>query len=114
MKLDGISVYTKDYWFNVRKSNTEPIIRLKIEATREEKGASLELTETENQIIQFLLIEGPKTAPEVERKIEKTREHTARLMKKLWQEGFIERDTHRIPFVYRVNEKLKERLEAMA
>ncbi len=32
MKLDGISVYTKDYWFNVRKSNTEPIVRLKIEA----------------------------------------------------------------------------------
>jgi hypothetical protein len=83
---------------------------LKIEATREEKGSSVELTETENQIIQFLLTGGPKTAPEVERKIEKTREHTARLMKKLWQEGFIERDTHRIPFIYRANEKLKERI----
>lgn len=36
MELDGISVYTKDYWFNVRKSNTEPIVRLKVEATNNE------------------------------------------------------------------------------
>ena len=33
MFLDGVSVYTKDYWFNLRKSNTQPVIRLKIEAT---------------------------------------------------------------------------------
>jgi len=33
MFLDGISVYARDYWFNVRKSNTQPLIRLKIEAT---------------------------------------------------------------------------------
>lgn len=33
MLLDGVSVYAKDYWFNVRKSNTQPLIRLKIEAT---------------------------------------------------------------------------------
>ena len=32
MELDGVSVYTHGYWFNVRKSNTEPIVRLKIEA----------------------------------------------------------------------------------
>ena len=59
------------------------------------------LTETENIILQFLLSEGPKTAREVEAKIEKTREHTARLMKKLWQEGYVERETHKIPFTYR-------------
>ncbi len=31
-KIDGISVYGKDFWFNVRKSNTEPLVRLNIEA----------------------------------------------------------------------------------
>jgi len=92
-----------------RTKTPEPV---KVETLREEKSATVQLTETENQIVQFLLNEGPKTAPEVEKKIEKTREHTARLMKKLWQEGFIERDTHRIPFIYRANEKLKERPEA--
>ena len=84
---------------------------LKIDITGEEKKPSIELTETENQIIQFLLDDGPKAAPVVEKKIEKTREHTARLMKKLWEEGFIERDTHKIPFIYRANDRLKEDLK---
>jgi DNA-binding MarR family transcriptional regulator len=65
-------------------------------------------TETEMIILQFLMTEGAKTAPEVEHKIGKTREHTARLMKKLWQEGYIERDTHRIPYIYRINENFKK------
>jgi phosphomannomutase len=31
-KLDGVSVEFPDYWFNVRPSNTEPLIRLRLEA----------------------------------------------------------------------------------
>jgi len=31
-KLDGITVTYKDWWFNVRGSNTEPVIRLNLEA----------------------------------------------------------------------------------
>ncbi|MFW5852439.1 MAG: phosphomannomutase/phosphoglucomutase [Nanoarchaeota archaeon] len=35
-ELDGITVEFADYWFNIRKSNTEPLLRLRIEAdTRE-------------------------------------------------------------------------------
>ena len=30
--LDGITVDLKDWWFNVRKSNTEPLLRLNLEA----------------------------------------------------------------------------------
>ncbi len=31
-KLDGLRIEFKDWWFNVRKSNTEPLIRLNLEA----------------------------------------------------------------------------------
>jgi phosphomannomutase len=31
-KLDGVSVDFEDHWFNVRPSNTEPLIRLRLEA----------------------------------------------------------------------------------
>ena len=31
-ELDGISVEYADWWFNVRASNTEPLIRLNVEA----------------------------------------------------------------------------------
>ncbi len=30
--LDGVTVQYKDWWFNVRKSNTEPLLRLNLEA----------------------------------------------------------------------------------
>ncbi len=32
IKLDGVSIFYPDWWFNLRKSNTEPLIRLNIEA----------------------------------------------------------------------------------
>ncbi len=35
-KLDGVSVTYPDFWFNVRGSNTEPKIRLNLEATSQE------------------------------------------------------------------------------
>jgi hypothetical protein len=79
----------------------------KIQVIKGEGQLFSKSTETEMIILQFLMTGGAKTAPEVEHKIGKTREHTARLMKKLWQEGYIERDTHQIPYVYRVTEKLK-------
>jgi len=34
--IDGLSVYYDDYWFNVRKSNTEPLIRVNAEANTKE------------------------------------------------------------------------------
>jgi phosphomannomutase len=35
-KLDGISVEFEDCWFNVRPSNTEPLLRLRLEARSRE------------------------------------------------------------------------------
>lgn len=77
----------------------------------EQKPTSTSLTSTEDQIIQILLSEGAKSAPEIEKRIGKTREHTSRLMKKLWQQGYIERDTHAIPFIYRPTKELKMKVQ---
>jgi len=38
--LDGLSIEFEDWWFNVRKSNTEPLIRLNIEASTAEDMAT--------------------------------------------------------------------------
>ncbi len=35
-KLDGVSVEFPDFWFNVRPSNTEPLLRLRLEARSSE------------------------------------------------------------------------------
>jgi phosphomannomutase len=31
-RLDGLSVAFEDFWFNLRPSNTEPLLRLRVEA----------------------------------------------------------------------------------
>ena len=31
-ELDGLSIHAKDYWFNIRKSNTESLLRLNVES----------------------------------------------------------------------------------
>lgn len=34
--LDGLSITGEDWWLNLRKSNTEPLIRLNVEASSKE------------------------------------------------------------------------------
>lgn len=69
------------------------------------------LTETELSVLEMLASEGPKTAPEIKGRIKLSREHTARLMKKLYEEGYLERDTGKIPFEYHVKEELGKLLK---
>ena len=66
------------------------------------------LTDTEKQILTILVKQGEKTAPEIEKIIDKTREHTSRLMKKLFRDGFVNRNARKIPYVYKANNDLIE------
>jgi len=85
-----------------------PVPETKIEAVipiKREKALA-PLTETELSVLDLLATEGAKTAPEVRDKIKLTREHTARLMKKLYEAGYLERDTRKIPYAYRVKKEM--------
>ncbi len=64
------------------------------------------LTDTEFAALDFLATEGPKTAPEIKEKLQLSREHTARLMKKLYEEGYLERETGKLPFKYSIKEEM--------
>ena len=65
------------------------------------------LTPTEKTVLE-LLVTGPKAGPEIGRLMAKSREHTARLMKSLFEQGFVEREANRQPYEYRLNEKVRE------
>jgi uncharacterized coiled-coil protein SlyX/predicted transcriptional regulator len=69
------------------------------------------LTPTELSVLEILANEGEKTAPEIKTRVNLTREHTARLMKKLYEEGYLERTTGRIPFAYRIKEEMRKILK---
>ncbi|MFB5599735.1 MAG: hypothetical protein ACE5SW_05850 [Nitrososphaeraceae archaeon] len=48
------------------------------------------------------LLSEPKTSREIKNAIGKSREHTARLMKKLYEMNYVERDTSNKPFKYKL------------
>ena len=67
-------------------------------------------TPTELQVLTLLADRGPKSAPEIGKFVGRSREHTARLMKKLFDEGYVRRDQTRIPFRYSTVERVKQSL----
>ncbi|MEM1514474.1 MAG: helix-turn-helix domain-containing protein [Candidatus Bathyarchaeia archaeon] len=66
------------------------------------------LTATELRVLEILASEGEKTVPEIKDRIGLTREHTARLLKSLYERGYVERVSNRIPYVYRLAREMDE------
>jgi hypothetical protein len=58
-----------------------------------------------------LLVEKPRTSREVQLAVGRTREHTARLMKKLHDSGLVGRDVNAKPFRYNITDAGRERLK---
>jgi uncharacterized membrane protein len=65
------------------------------------------LTETEIAVLEMISKEGAKTAPEIKERVKLSREHTARLMKKLYEEGYVEREAGKIPFRYSIKKEME-------
>ena len=69
------------------------------------------LTGTEIAVLEMLSKEGPKTAPEIKERVHLSREHTARLMKKIYEEGYVEREAGKIPFRYTIKKEMEMLLQ---
>jgi len=83
----------------------EPVMPIK----RDKAMAAL--TDTEIAVLEMLSSEGPKTAPEIKDRVLLSREHTARLMKKLYEEGYLEREVGKIPFSYSIKKEMEKLLK---
>ena len=91
--------------FNVTPEISETVIPIK----RDKAMAAL--TDTEITVLEMLSSEGPKTAPEIKDRVKLSREHTARLMKKLYEEGYLEREVGKIPFRYSIKKEMEKILK---
>ena len=69
------------------------------------------LTDTEIEVLEMLSKEGAKTAPEIKEIVHLSREHTARLMKKLYEEGYLEREAGKIPFRYSIKKEMENLMQ---
>ena len=95
----------------LQKATAIPEVRSETVIPIRRDKAIAALTDTELAVLEMLSTEGPKTAPEIKERVKLSREHTARLMKKLYEEGYLERETGKIPFKYRVKEEMGKLLK---
>ena len=65
-----------------------------------------QLTPTEFDVLTLIDEMGEGSVPEIREKIQKTREHTARLLKKLFDKGFIDRNTRSMPYRYHLRKEI--------
>jgi hypothetical protein len=98
-------------------SQPQPHVALMSEPVTVTQHAAIgkEVNSTTDYIFK-LLVERPRSSREVQLAIGRTREHTARLMKKLHDLGLVSRDVNTKPFRYNITdagrEMLKKRPEA--
>jgi hypothetical protein len=67
-----------------------------------------QLTPTELDVLGLIEEMGEGSVPQIRERIGKTREHTARLLKKLFERGFIDRNTSGMPYRYYIRKEIRE------
>ncbi|MEM3383565.1 MAG: winged helix-turn-helix domain-containing protein [Nitrososphaerales archaeon] len=82
----------------------EPSKRFELKNFIKKTGELKELSPTEELVLK-LLKEGEQTPKQIQQKINKSREHTARLMKRLFELGYVTREDQKKPYVYKITEK---------
>ena len=76
------------------------------------QGAVLDrLTPTELDVLTLIEEMGEGSVPQIRERIQKTREHTARLLKKLYDRGFIDRNTSGMPYRYHIRKEIRELIQ---
>jgi DNA-binding HxlR family transcriptional regulator len=63
----------------------------------------VEGTETESKVLR-LLAQGPRTSAQIKEEVGRSREHTARLMKTLFDRGLVVRNDRNKPYVYEITD----------
>ena len=69
------------------------------------------LTPTELDVLTLIEEMGEGSVPQIRERIQKTREHTARLLKKLYDRGFIDRNTSGMPYRYHIRKEIRELIQ---
>ncbi len=110
-KVEGVIAKQKSLMKKIAEVPAAPEMKIKAPIPIKRERALAPLTETELSVLELLASEGKKTAPEIRARIKLTREHTARLMKKLYEKGYLERDSRKMPYTYRIKEEMRRILK---
>ena len=61
--------------------------------------------------VLHLITDKAMTSPDIQITLKKSREHTSRLMKKLFEDGYVQRNTESKPYTYSITEKGMAKVE---
>jgi predicted transcriptional regulator len=94
----------------------EPIV--KKEVLREEKPISVHRMHNldHNNAIDYvlhLITDKAMTSRDIQITLKRSREHISRLMKKLFEDGYVQRNTNTKPYTYSITKKGKEKIESI-
>jgi DNA-binding transcriptional ArsR family regulator len=89
------------------REEAKPILPVKPAFHLRREKVLAPLTPTELKVLEILSSEGDMTVREIRERIGLTREHTGRLMKSLYDKGYVERRTDKIPFLYKIKREME-------
>ncbi len=85
------------------KVHQEPQVMVKEEKPKE-RIQNMQFGNATDYVLR-LITEKPMTSRDIQITIERTREHTSRMLKKLFEDGLVERDMSTKPFTYKITDK---------
>ncbi len=101
----------KDRSHKTISHNSIPVIK-NLNVTGEDIASEEEDSSRANTVDSILrMLEVPLTSREIQRKINKSREHTSRLLKKLYSENIVMRDESVRPYKYKITDEGRRLLE---
>ena len=91
------------------KSKPEKEVEIVNEPKNQTSMPSLDYNNPTDYVLH-LITKQPMTSRDIQITLKKSREHTSRLMKKLFDDGYVERNTDSKPYRYFISEKGKEKI----
>ena len=81
----------------------------KVHAQKSNPRTNLESSNMVDFVLR-LITDGSMTSRDIQNASQRSREHTSRLMKKLYHDGYVERNTSTKPYTYSITEKGKQKV----
>ena len=123
LEIQGISEKTEDPNLELKqfleklaskesKEVVEQVIQAPIEPEEPQTPTNIPSIAQNNPIdhVMHLITTRPMTSRDIQITLKRSREHTSRLMKKLFEEGYVQRNTESKPYTYSISEKGKEKI----
>ena len=118
IRLDVMELYGKSFTNpDLPRKNTKQVerpepMKQEFEVPKPQTTPRVPNMSFEDSVTHFLklITSGPMTSRDIEVTLGKSREHVSRLMKKLFEDGFVSRDASARPYSYTITEKGRVRV----